>query len=32
MYMDKDMLEDKQYKVIDQFNERKIIHSDFYFT
>ena len=30
--MDKDLIEDKLYQVIDQFNERKINHGDFYFA
>ena len=32
MYMDKDLVEDKLYQLIDQFNERKINHRDFYFV
>ena len=32
MYMDKDLIEDKLYQLIDQFSERKINHSDFYFV
>ena len=32
MYMDKDLIEDKLYELIDQFNERKINHKDFYFA
>ena len=31
MYMDKDLIEDKLYQFIDQFNERKINHINFYF-
>ena len=30
MYMDKDLIEDKLYEIIDQFNERKINHRDFF--
>ena len=30
MYIDKDLIEDKLYQLIDQFNERKINHRDFY--
>ena len=29
-YMDKDLIEDKLYKSIDQFNKRNINHRDFY--
>ena len=29
--MDKDLLQDKLYQLIDQFNETKIKHTDFYF-
>ena len=32
MYMDKDLIEDKLYQLIDQFNERKINHRDSYFV
>ena len=32
MYMDKDLIEDKLYELIDQFNERKINHRNFYFA
>ena len=32
MYIDKYLIEDKLYKLIDQFNERKISHRDFYFV
>ena len=32
MYIDKYLIEDKLYKLIDQFNERKINHRDFYFV
>ena len=32
MYMDKYLIEDKLYESIDQFNERKIDHKDFYFA
>ena len=28
--MDKDFIEDKLYQLVDQFNERKINHRDFY--
>ena len=28
--MDKDLIEGKLYQLIDQFNERKINHKDFY--
>ena len=31
MYIDKDLIEDKLYQLIDKFNERKIDHRDFYF-
>ena len=31
MYMDKDLIEDKLYQLIDQFNGRKINHINFYF-
>ena len=31
MYMDKDLIEDKLYQFIDQFNERKINYRNFYF-
>ena len=30
MYIDKDLIEDKLYQLVDQFNERKISHRDFY--
>ena len=30
MYMDKDLIEDKLYQLVDQFNERKINHRNFY--
>ena len=30
--MDKNLIEDKLYQIIDQFNERKINHRDFYFA
>ena len=29
MYMDKDLIEDKLFQLIDQFMERKIIHREF---
>ena len=32
MYVDKDLIEDKLHELIDQFNDRKISHRDFYFT
>ena len=32
MYMDKDLIEDKLYQLVDQFNERKSNHRDFYST
>ena len=32
MYMDKDLMEDNLYELIDQFNERRINHRDFYFA
>ena len=32
MSMDNDLIEDKPYELIDQFNERKINHRDFYFA
>ena len=32
MYMDKDLIEDELYQLIDQFNERKTNHRDFYFV
>ena len=32
MYMDKDLIEDKLHHLIDQFNERKVNHRDFYFV
>ena len=28
--MDKDLIENKLYQLVDQFNERKINHRDFY--
>ena len=31
MYMDKDLIENKLYQLIDQFIERKINHKDLYF-
>ena len=31
-YIDKYLIEDKLFKLIDQFNERKINHRDFYFV
>ena len=31
MYIGKDLIEDKLYQFIDQFNERKTNHRDFYF-
>ena len=30
MYMDKELIEDKLYQIIDQFNERKITSTEFY--
>ena len=30
MYMDEDLIEDKLYQIIDQFNERKITPAKFY--
>ena len=30
MYMDKELIEDKLYQIIDQFNGRKIISTKFY--
>ena len=30
MYMDKDLIEDNLYEIIDQFNVRKINHRDFF--
>ena len=30
MYMDKELIEDKLYQIIDQFNERKITSTRFY--
>ena len=30
MYMDKDLIEEKLYEIIDQFNERKITSTKFY--
>ena len=30
MYMDKELIEDKSYQIIDQFNERKITSRKFY--
>ena len=32
MYMDKYLIEDKLYQLIDEFNERKINETDFYFV
>ena len=32
MYMDKDLIEQKLYKLVDQFNERQINNRDFYST
>ena len=32
MHMDKDLIEDKLYQLIDHFNERKINHRGFYFV
>ena len=32
MYMDKNLIEDELYELIDQFNKRKISHINFYFT
>ena len=32
MNMDKDLIENKLYHLIDQFNERKLYHKDFYFA
>ena len=32
MYMDRDLIEDKLYQLIDQFNEKNIIHEDFSFA
>ena len=32
MYVDKDLIEDRLYLLIDQLNERKINHRDFYFA
>ena len=32
MYMDKALIEDKVYQLIDQLHERKLIHKDFYFA
>ena len=29
MYMDKELIEDKPYQIIDQFNERKITSTNF---
>ena len=31
MFMDQELIEDKLYQIIDQFNERKI-HLEFYFS
>ena len=30
--MDNDLMEDKLHELIDQFNERKVNHKDFYFA
>ena len=30
MYMDKELIEDKLYQIIDQFNERKITSTEFH--
>ena len=30
MHMDKELIEDKLYQIIDQFNERKITSTNFY--
>ena len=30
MYMDKELIEDKLYQIIDQFNERKVTSKKFY--
>ena len=30
LYMDKDLIEDKLYQIINQFNERKIMSAKFY--
>ena len=30
MHMDKDLIDDKLYQLVDQFSERKFIHRDFY--
>ena len=32
MYMDKDLIKDQLYELMDQYNERKINHTDFYFA
>ena len=32
MYIDKDLIENNLYELIDQFYERKISHRNFYFT
>ena len=32
MFIDKDLIEDKLYQLIDPFNERKINHRDFHFV
>ena len=32
MYMGKDLIEDKLYQLVHQFNERRINHRDFYST
>ena len=32
MYMDKDLIVDKLYRLIDPFHQRKINHRDFYFV
>ena len=32
MYMDKDLIEDKQYQLIDKLNRRQINHREIYFV
>ena len=32
MYIDKDLMEDNLHELIDEFNEKKINHMDFYFA
>ena len=32
MCMDKDLIEDKLYQLLNEFNDRKITHRDFYFV